>query len=92
LTQHYTDAQFKEVMGLTSAVIEATRDAMEAPSLGEIRVVGKAHGAINALAAFDDPVGELGEHMWAFKQFISHEQLLAFAAMHRLRLVEGADD
>lgn len=50
---------------------------------GRIRLVGKVHGVVNTMIEWaDDPEG------WSFKQFVSQEQLDAFAAENNLIILE----
>lgn len=54
---------------------------------GELRLVGKVHGADNyVLTWYDDPDD------WEFKQFVSQEQLDKFVAENNLILVEQRND
>lgn len=49
---------------------------------GELRYVGKVHGALNFhVMWYDDPED------WQFKQFVSQEQLEKFAAENNLTIV-----
>lgn len=53
---------------------------------GRLRFTGKVHGARNyILEWFDDPED------WEFKQFVSPEQLEAFATENNLQIVENDD-
>ena len=53
---------------------------------GRIRIIGKVHGAMNAVVEYgDDPEG------WEFKQFISQDQLDAFASANNLSIVENME-
>lgn len=53
---------------------------------GRLRFVSKVHGANNyILEWFDDPED------WEFKQFVSQEQLEAFASENNLLIVENAE-
>jgi hypothetical protein len=54
---------------------------------GRIRFVGKVHGVRNYIIEWaDDPEG------WEFKQFVSQEQLEAFATENNLIILENTDD
>ncbi len=52
---------------------------------GEVRVLGKAHGAINALVSSNE-----GE--WFFKQFLTMEMLENFALDHNLVIVKEQEE
>lgn len=56
------------------------------PPKGRIRVVGKAHGALNCVVT---PAGAPAD--WFFKQFISQEELDSFAVQYHL-IIEGDND
>lgn len=53
-----------------------------APPDGTLRQVGVVHGCMNFMLTWaDDP------NDWEFKQFVSQEQLEAFAAEHNLVII-----
>lgn len=54
---------------------------------GELRLVGKVHGADNyILTWYDDPDD------WEFKQFVSQEQLDKFVSENSLIIKESSND
>lgn len=54
---------------------------------GELRLVGKVHGADNyVLTWYDDPDD------WEFKQFVSQEQLDKFVSENNVVIVEQSND
>lgn len=50
--------------------------------LGEIRVTGMAHGAVNAMV-----INFADREDWEFKQFLSQEQMDDFAAANSYQIV-----
>lgn len=56
------------------------------PPNGRIKVVGKAHGALNCVVTPADNPAD-----WYFKQFISQEEFDAYVLKYRL-IIEGNND
>lgn len=52
---------------------------------GEISIIGRAHGALNAVVVMND-------RSWFFKQFITQQQFDDYAAENSLVVKEEADD
>lgn len=52
--------------------------------LGEIRMVGKVHGALNTIVTMFEAPGD-----WEFKQFVSDEELRQYAVANRLVIKES---
>jgi hypothetical protein len=54
--------------------------------VGRVRIIGKVHGAMNTIVQYaDDPED------WMFKQFVSQDQLEAFATEENLTIEENAE-
>lgn len=56
------------------------RETAILPPRGSLRIVGKAHGALNTV------VCPVDGSQWYFKQFVSPEQLYEFAQTYHLTL------
>lgn len=55
---------------------------------GSIKLVGTVHGAMNTVVTMDFAQ----PNVWEFKQFVTPEQLDAFATEHQLQIIQEKKD